>query len=172
MRYFLIGYKGSGKSTMGRMLAKRMNLQFIDLDETIEKLEEKTIPQLYTELGDEGFRIKEWEALRGAVKNDQVVIALGGGAPCHCDNMNLIEKYGEAIYIRHDNDTLISRLKSATSDRPIVLNKSDDELKSYIQDIRSRCEHHYLRAKYIVDGKNLTVDRLIEVLKSKDESQR
>ena len=166
MRYFLIGYKSSGKSTLGRMLARQMNLRFIDLDELIEEREGKTIPQLYNSLGDEGFRIREWEALKEVIQHDDVVVALGGGAPCHCDNMNLIEEYGESIYIRHDNETLISRLKSATGDRPIVLNKTDEELRMYVQDIRNQCEHHYLRAKYIVDGKDLTVAKLIEVLKN------
>ena len=169
MRYFIIGYKSSGKSTMGRKLAERLNLRFIDLDEVIERREKKTIPQLYTELGDEGFRIREWKALKEVVKSDNVVVALGGGAPCNCDNMNLIEKYGEVIYIRLDDDTLVDRLKSATNDRPIVLNKSEDELRFYIRDIRNRCEHHYLRAKYVIDGEDLTVGKLIGTIKGEQK---
>jgi shikimate kinase len=164
LRYFLIGYKSSGKSTIGKKLASRLSLEFVDLDEVIESREGKTVPQLYTELGDEGFRIREWEALLEVVKNDNVVVALGGGAPCHCDNMNLIEKKGEVIYLQLDDDTLVSRLKDATRDRPIVLNKSDEELRSYVKDIRNRCEHHYLRAKYIVRGKDITVDKILKVI--------
>ena len=154
---------------MGRKLAERLNLRFIDLDEVIERREKKTIPQLYTELGDEGFRIREWKALKEVVKSDNVVVALGGGAPCNCDNMNLIEKYGEVIYIRLDDDTLVDRLKSATNDRPIVLNKSEDELRFYIRDIRNRCEHHYLRAKYVIDGEDLTVGKLIGTIKGEQK---
>ncbi len=165
MRYFIIGYKSSGKSTIGRQLAAKINLQFIDLDKVIEKREGKTIPQLYTKLGDEGFRLKEWEALKEVVKSDNVVVALGGGAPCHCDNMNLIEKFGEVIYLRLDDETLINRLKSATADRPIVMNKNDNELRDYIRDIRNHCEHHYQRAKYIIDSQELTVDKLINFIK-------
>lgn len=165
MRYFLIGYKSSGKSTMGRKLANRMGLEFIDLDRVIEKREGKTVPELYTELGDEGFRIKEWKALKEVVKTDNVVVALGGGAPCHCDNMNLIEKYGEVIYLRLDSDTLVSRLKSATTDRPIVLKKTDEELRFYVQDIRNRCEHHYLRAKYVIDSKDISVDKVVSIIR-------
>lgn len=148
-----------------------MNLKFIDLDEIIEKREGKSVPELYTELGDEGFRVKEWEALKEVVKTDNVVVALGGGAPCHCDNMNLIEKYGEAIYLRLDNDTLVSRLKSATVDRPIVLKKTDDELRFYVRDIRSRCEHHYLRAKYVIDSKDISVNKVVDIL-SKGSRQK
>ena len=166
MRYFLIGYKSSGKSTIGKKLAKRLSLGFVDLDDVIEQHEGKAIPQLYSELGETEFRNREWEALLEVVKKDNVVIALGGGAPCHCDNMNLIEKYGDVIYLRLDNDTLVSRLKKATRDRPIVLNKSDEELRHYVTDIRDRCEHHYLRAKYIVEAKDLTVDRILNVIQA------
>lgn len=154
---------------MGKKLAKRLNMEFVDLDDVIEEREQKTIPDLYSELGDEHFRIKEWEALKEVVKRDNLVVSLGGGAPCHCDNMNLIENYGEVIYIHLDNDTLVSRLKDATKDRPIVLNKNDEELRHYVKDIRDRCEHHYLRAKYHIEGKNLTVDKIVEAIQSDND---
>jgi shikimate kinase len=82
--------------------------------------------------------------------------------------MNIIENYGEVIYIHLDNDTLVSRLKDATKDRPIVLNKSEEELRQYVEDIRDRCEHHYLRAKYHVEGKDLTVDKIIDAIQSEN----
>jgi len=161
VRYFIIGYKNSGKTSIGKKLAKRLNMDFVDLDDVIEKREGKSIPALYSELGDDVFRVIEWEALKEVVKKDNLVISLGGGTPCYCDNMNLIEKLGEAIYIRLDNDTLVSRLKEATKDRPIVLNKTDDELRLYVKKIRDRFEHHYLRAKYCIDGRNLSVDKIL-----------
>lgn len=142
-------------------------MEFIDLDDVIEEREGKSIPFLYSELGDDLFRVKEWEALKEVVKRDNLIVSVGGGTPCHCDNMNLIEKYGEVIYLRLDNDTLVSRLKDATKDRPIVLNKSDEDLRIYVKDIRDRCEHHYLRAKYYIDGKDLTVDKIIKVINVK-----
>lgn len=168
MRYFIIGYKNSGKTTIGRKLAVKLDMEFVDLDEVIETREGKSVPEIYIEIGDDGFRLKEWEALQEIVKRDNIVVSLGGGAPCHCDNMNLIENYGEVIYIQLDSDTLVSRLKVATKDRPIVLNKSDEELRHYVEDIREKCEHHYLRAKYYVNGKNITVDRILEVLQTED----
>jgi shikimate kinase len=169
MRYFIIGYKNSGKTSIGKKLAKQLKMEFIDLDDVIEERERKSIPNLYTELGDELFRIKEWEALKEVVNKDNLIVSLGGGTPCHCDNMNLIEKFGEVIYIHLDNDTLVSRLKDATKDRPIVLNKSDEELRHYVNEIRDRCEHHYQRAKYHIEGKNLTVDKIIEAIQSDDK---
>ncbi|MBN1598117.1 MAG: shikimate kinase [Bacteroidales bacterium] len=167
MRYFIIGFKNCGKTTLGKKLARKLNMEFIDLDEEIERRTGKSIPEIYSEEGDTEFRNKEWETLLSVVKNENIVVALGGGAPCHCDNMNLIEKHGEVIYIMLDDDTLVSRLKQATVDRPVVLNKSDEELRDYIKDIRYRCEHHYMRAKYIVEGKNIKIDNIIEILKKK-----
>ncbi len=164
MRLFIIGYKSSGKTTIGKKLAQRLNMEFIDLDDVIELRESKTVPEIYTEKGDAEFRKMEWEALNEIVKKDNIVVSTGGGAPCHCNNMNLMEKYGEVLYIHLDNDTLVSRLKHATKDRPIVLNKSDEELREYVADLRNRCEHHYTRAKYIVEGKDITVERIINAL--------
>jgi shikimate kinase len=165
MRYFIIGFKSSGKTTIGRKLAQRLKMDFIDLDDWIEQREGITVPELYTNLGDEGFRIKEWKALKDVIQKDNVVVSLGGGAPCHCDNMELMEKFGDVIYIKLDNDTLVSRLKAAVKNRPIVMNKSDEELRAYVSDLKNRCEHHYLRAKYIVEGKDLTMERILEALK-------
>jgi len=164
VRYFIIGFKSSGKTTLGKKLANRLNMEFVDLDEVIERREGRIVPDLYTELGDEGFRVKEWEALKETIVKDNLVISMGGGAPCHCDNMNLMERKGEVIYIQLDNDTLVSRLKAAVKDRPIVLNKTDAELRAFVKELRERCEHHYLRAKYIIDGKNLTIDAIMKVL--------
>jgi shikimate kinase len=164
VRLFIIGYKSSGKTTIGKKLAQRLNMEFIDLDHFIEERERKTIPDLYTEIGDTDFRRLEWAALKEIIKKDNIIVSTGGGAPCHCDNMKLMEKYGDVLYIHLDNDTLVSRLKNATKDRPIVLNKTDEELREYINDLRNRCEHHYTRAKFIVEGKGLTVERILGVL--------
>jgi shikimate kinase len=169
VRYFIIGYKSSGKTTIGKKLAVRLNLKFIDLDDVIEKRSGRTIPELYIQEGDIGFRVKEWEALKEIIEEDNLVVSTGGGAPCHCDNMNLMEKFGEVIYLNLDNDTLVSRLKDATKNRPIVLNKTDEQLRQYVDELRDRCEHHYKRAKYIIDGKNLTVDTIIKVLNKKEK---
>jgi shikimate kinase len=164
VRYFIIGFKNSGKTTFGRLLAHRLGLAFIDLDEYIEARENKSIPEIYTRLGDEGFRRLEWKALREVVREDNLVISTGGGAPCHCDNMNLMEEYGDVVYLKVTDETLVVRLKKATADRPIVLGKSEEELRQYITDLRHRCEHHFLRAKYIVNGDSPDVEEVVVLL--------
>lgn len=164
MRYFIIGFKNSGKTTFGRMLANELGLGFIDLDEYMEKREGKGIPEIYTRLGEEGFRRLEWKALKEVVKHDNLVISTGGGAPCHCDNMNLMEQYGDAIYLNVTDETLVNRLMHAAKDRPIVLGKTKEELFRYVADLRNKCEHHYRRARYIVDGERLEMEEILKKL--------
>lgn len=165
MRYFIIGFKNSGKTTLGRKLAEGLGLDFLDLDEFIEAREGKSIPEIYTRLGDEGFRRLEWKALKEAVKNDHMILSTGGGAPCNCDNMSLMEQYGDVIYLKVSDETLVNRLKIAAEDRPIVLGKTEEELRHYITELRRKCEHHFLRARFVVDGENLTMVDLLRELR-------
>ena len=162
MRYFIIGFKNSGKTTFGKQLALWLKMDFLDLDEYLEKKEGRSIPEIYSALGETAFRRLEWKALKEVVHNDHIVISTGGGAPCNCDNMNLMEKHGDVIYLQVSDETLIARLKHAAKDRPVVLGKNEEEIRNYIADIRNRCEHHFRRAKYSINGEN--VDRA-EVLR-------
>ena len=168
MRYFIIGFKSSGKTTTGRKLARKLGMAFIDLDDHIEQMTGRSVPEIFSTEGETEFRNLEWKALKDVVKRDNIIVSTGGGVPCHCDNMNLMEKYGEIIYLRLNNDTLVSRLEKATSDRPIVKNKTRGELYQYIVDLKNECEHHYMRARYIIDGESLKIDKLIETLNRKD----
>jgi shikimate kinase len=165
MRYFIIGFKNSGKTTFGRLLSDRLKTDFLDLDEYIEAREGKSIPEIYTSMGEEKFRRIEWRALKEAVAGHKnIVISTGGGAPCHCDNMSLMEEFGEVIYLKVSDEILLNRLKNAAKDRPIVLGKTTAELQEYISELRDRCEHHYKRAKYIIDGDDPDVEEVIKIL--------
>ncbi len=163
MRIFIIGYKSSGKTTLGRQLADHLGLGFIDLDEVIERLEGKSIPDLYSEEGEEEFRKIEWLTLKKIIKKDDIVVATGGGAPCNCDNMELMEKYGDVLYLKVDDEILLNRLKKLTGVRPIIKNKSDEELREYINDLKKRCEHHYQRAKYTINANNSNVKDIADL---------
>jgi shikimate kinase len=169
MRYFIIGFKNSGKTTFGRKLAERLGFDFTDLDEYLESREHKSIPEIYTQLGEDGFRKLEWKALKEVVHADNIVISTGGGAPCHCDNMNLMEKYGEVVYLKVPDHVLLKRLKKAAVDRPIVLGKTEEELRKYIADLRAKCEHHYLRAKYVVERENPGIEEFIAQLQQPED---
>ena len=165
VRLFIIGYKSSGKTTLGKQLAMGLNLEFIDLDDFIEQQEGKTIPEVFLEAGEEEFRRRERKALRRVILKDDILVSTGGGVPCHLDNMTLMEKHGIIIYLKADDETLVSRLKAAAIDRPIVKGKSEEELRTYLVELRNRCEHYYIRAHIIADGNKTGINDIVELLK-------
>ena len=113
--------------------------------------------------------LKEWKALKNVIKLDHIVVSTGGGAPCNCDNINLMEQNGEVIYLDVDTDTLFKRLKLVANERPILKNKTENELKLYIEQQKNICEPQYLRAKYIIREKVITVEKIVEVLSRKEK---
>ena len=166
MRLFIIGFKSSGKTTFGHALADELGSEFIDTDEYIEDKYGLSIPELYARDGEDSFRRKEWKVLQEIVTIDNIVVSTGGGLACHCDNMNLIEKYGDAVYLKVDNDTLVYRLKVIAPFRPVIKGKTTEELYRHIESLKERCEHHYLRARYILEGKDISVKHLMELMQN------
>lgn len=97
-RIFLIGYMGSGKTTLGKAFARAMQLQFIDLDWYIEERFHKTVQELFAERGEEGFREVERNMLHEAGEFENVVIAAGGGTPCFFDNIDYMNRVGDTVF--------------------------------------------------------------------------
>ena len=90
---------GSGKTTVGKKLAKSLSLSFIDLDDFIQNKYRKTIADIFAEQGEEEFRKIECRALTEVSEIEDVVISTGGGAPCFFDNMNIMNNAGVTLYI-------------------------------------------------------------------------
>ncbi|VAW13324.1 Shikimate kinase I [hydrothermal vent metagenome] len=134
MRVYLVGYMGSGKSTLGRRLSEEMGIQFIDMDDYIEERNHKTIPQIFAEEGENVFREKERTALEELSKFTDVVVATGGGAPCFFDNMELMKKSGTTIFLNIDPEILAERLLDSKIDRPLIKGKSREELIAFINE--------------------------------------
>ncbi len=134
MRIYLVGYMGSGKSTLGRKLSEEMDIQFIDMDDYIEERNHKTIPQIFAEEGENAFREKERMALEELSEFTDVVVATGGGAPCFFDNMELMKKSGITIFLNIDPEILAERLLDSKIDRPLIRGKSREELTAFINE--------------------------------------
>ena len=160
MRIFLIGYMGSGKTTLGRKLAYILQYQFIDLDEYIEKQEGRKINHIFEEDGEDYFRKLERVYLHRVIDKEDLVISTGGGTPCFFDNMNQMNEYGKTIYINIHPKALLPRLLSSPSTRPLLVGKDEKEMLDYVfKTLRSR-EKYYHKAKRIVTGYNLTARKL------------
>ena len=173
IRIFLIGYMGAGKTTLGKAFARAMGLTFVDLDWYIEERFHKTVSQIFTERGEEGFRELEKRMLHEASDFENVVISVGGGTPCFFDTMEYMNQVGETVFLDVDNKVLFRRLKVAKQQRPLLANKTDDELMAFIQEALEKRLPHYTKAKHVFNGELLenrhqiqqSVERLKELLK-------
>ncbi len=163
-RIFLIGYMGSGKTTLGRKLASRLNYDFIDLDHALEEQAGMTIAEYFSSFGETAFRVAESEILKQTAYPENVIISTGGGAPCFFDNMDWMNANGTTLYIKLSPKTLADRLEHGKEARPILRDKHGDELVAFIAEKLTEREPFYTRAKVIIEGLGLTADKAAQVL--------
>ena len=154
-RIFLIGYMGAGKTTLGRPLSRAMNLEFIDLDNFIEARYHKTVKDIFAEVGEEGFRKIEHNSLKEVADYENVVIALGGGTPCFMGNMDIVNRAGVSVYLKPTEEVLLRRLIQGKNKRPLLANKSDEEILAFIREQLAWREPYYLRANIVFESSHL-----------------
>lgn len=142
---------GAGKTTVGKALAEDLGLTFYDLDWYIENRMRKTIKQIFDESGEEGFRKIEHNMLHEVAEFENVIISCGGGTPCFFDNMDYMNKQGETLYLKASPDVLYGHLRMGKSVRPLLLNKTPEEVKVFIQEQLQKREPFYNKAKHILD---------------------
>ena len=155
---------GCGKSTLGRRLAKYAGLQFIDMDHYLEKRNCKSVPQLFEEFGEEGFRVRERKALEELSEFSNVVIATGGGAPCFFDNIDLMNRTGKTIYLNIDSKILAERLLKSKTERPLIKGKSKEELVAFIDETLKKRNVFYTRAQYQIIEPDLDLDEVMKLM--------
>ncbi|WP_321371032.1 shikimate kinase [uncultured Draconibacterium sp.] len=164
MRIYLIGYMGCGKSRMGRLLSEHMGMQFVDMDDYIEERNCRTIPQIFAEDGEDGFRKIERKALEELSEFTDVVIATGGGAPCFFDNIELMNKSGKTIFLNIDPAILADRLLKSKTERPLIKGKSRDELVAFIDDTLKKRKEFYSKARFEITEPDFDLDKLQEMI--------
>ena len=150
-RIMLIGYMGAGKTTVGKALAAELGLRFYDLDWYIESRMRKTVAQLFAELGEEGFRRIERNMLHEVAEFEGVLISCGGGTPCFYDNMQYINQQGLTLYLKASPEVLYKHLKMGKSVRPLLLNKTPEEVQRFISEQLKAREQFYTRAQFTLD---------------------
>lgn len=154
MKYYLVGYMYSGKSTFGRRLAAEKGMDFLDLDRAFEEHYHYTVPRFFAQFGEAAFRKLETKMLHDTASLDNVVIATGGGTPCHGDNMDFILANGTAVYLQMSVDDLTQRALNSRNPRPLMHGLTHDEVRAKIESQIKEREGFYLRAHIILDGVN------------------
>jgi len=150
-RIILIGYMGSGKTTMGKALSKETGMMFYDLDWYIESRMHTTVPQLFTERGEEAFRQIEYNMLHEVGEFEDVIISCGGGTPCFFDNIDYLNQQGDVVYLKADPETLYKHLLMAKVERPLLKDKTPEELIAYIREHLKERAPYYEQARYTLD---------------------
>lgn len=150
-RIILIGYMGSGKTTVGKVLSRELNLPFYDLDWYIENRMHKSIHQIFEEKGEEGFRRIERNLLHEVAEFENVIISCGGGTPCFFDNIGYINQQGESVYLKCRADVLSAHLRMGKTIRPLLLSKTNEEVELFINEQLAQRESFYSQAKHIID---------------------
>lgn len=130
---FLIGYMGCGKSTMGRTVSALTGVPFIDLDNYIERRYHLTVKEIFAQRGEDGFRDIERRMLQEVADFEDVIVACGGGTPCFYDNMDYMNAHGTTVFLNTPIPRLHTRLMRGRHKRPLIANKSDEELLEFIK---------------------------------------
>lgn len=152
-RIFLIGYMGSGKTTIGQLVADRIGYSFIDMDAHIEEKQSKDITKIFVEIGEPGFRILEQQSLHEVAERENVIISTGGGTPCFFDNMEYMNAHGLTIYLRFTAAELVERFTAKNPNkRPLLKNKIGPNLLQFITDGLIEREPFYSQAAYTIEG--------------------
>jgi len=142
---------GSGKTTVGRALAKELDMPFYDLDWYIESRMRKKVSQIFAEQGEEGFRRIERNMLHEVAEFENVVISCGGGTPCFFDNMEYMNSQSQVVWLKASPEVLHKHLLMGKGDRPLLKGKTPDELIAFIREQLQYREQFYSKARYTLD---------------------
>lgn len=162
---FFYGPPGSGKSSLGRALAQRLDLPFWDADREIEQASGKTIPQIFASEGEAGFRMHESQVLHNLPDNGSAVIALGGGALLDARNRQFVERRGRVVCLSAPLNVLHQRLETAQSERPLVSAGEGNTKRVNLQDLEnllSRRAEHYNSFAMRIDTAQLSPEETLK----------
>ena len=151
VRVILIGYMGAGKTTVGKALAADLGLTFYDLDWYITMRYHRSVPEIFAERGEEGFRDLERRMLHEVAEFENVVVSCGGGTPCFFDNMEYMNSLADTVYLKAEPDVLAKHLKMGKGKRPLIEGKTPEELEAYIHESLQAREPYYSQAKHTID---------------------
>ncbi len=165
MRIYLIGYMASGKSNLGRLLAEKLHVQFIDLDYLFEERYKISVLDFFEKYDEHAFRTIERSLLVETTRIEDAVISTGGGTPCFFDNMEIIKRAGTSIYLNWELPALLARLKMVKRKRPLLKNIPPGDLAMNVAAQLLERSYFYNQADISAEGENFDMESLLEVLR-------
>lgn len=157
---------GSGKTTIGKLLAEQLNYSFVDMDAHIEGKQFKTVSQIFAERGETEFRILEQQCLLEVGQFENAIISTGGGAPCFFDNIDFMNAQGLTVYLKLTAEELKERLESSKANkRPLLSERKGEELLQFISEGLAKREPFYNQAALHINGtEEEIVSRICEAI--------
>ncbi len=165
MRYFLIGFMGSGKTYWGGKWSEAFDIKHYDLDEEIEKKEGKNVTAIFEEKGEEAFRKIEKEMLQSFMQKDHFILSCGGGAPCFHKNMKRMNNAGVTIYLKCSAAGLAQRLQKEKETRPLIADVNNEMLEEFIAAKLAQRENFYAKAMYHLPGEHISAENFQKIIR-------
>lgn len=156
MRIILIGFMGVGKTSVGKALAQKLNIDFIDTDCEIEKYANRTIPDIFEIYGENHFRELETKVLKDLIQKDDIIISTGGGIIISKENREILKDEEKIIFLDANAETIIEHLSKEVNKRPLL--KDSENLHRRIDELMSMRYNKYKEVCDIcidVNGKNI-----------------
>ncbi len=169
MKITLLGYMGSGKTTIGKLLSEQHKIPFIDLDHYIEEKIGKSVSEIFDQDGEIFFRLKEHEYLKELLEKDEsFVLSLGGGTPCYAGNMDVIvnKENITSVYLRTSINTIVERLEQEKDSRPLVAKLNKEELHEFVAKHLFERSFFYEKASQKVVTSNKTVAEIVSEIEA------
>ncbi|RSK39362.1 shikimate kinase [Mangrovimonas spongiae] len=164
MNIFLVGYMGSGKSTIGKQLSAILDFNFLDFDNLIEEKEDAIISTIFKNKGEVYFRKQEYKYLLELFKYDNHVVSLGGGTPCYGHNMEQIKAQDNVVtvYLKAKIPTLVDRLILEKEKRPLISHIDDRaSLTEFVGKHLFERSKFYLKSDLVIDVDDLSPEKVV-----------
>jgi shikimate kinase len=168
-RIFLTGYMGAGKTTLGKVLSRKMKLSYIDTDHYIENRYHKKVSDIFATEGETRFREMEHRMLCEVSEFEDIVISTGGGLPCFYDNMEIMNRKGMTVYLDVSAEELAARLQASKTMRPVLQHRSGRELMDFIRENLDKRRPFYEQAQICLNADPMYTECDVKALAEKLE---
>lgn len=168
-KIILVGYMGSGKTTIGKLLSETLGIPFYDLDNLIANEEESSVQNIFSKKGEIYFRKLESKLFRDFINtSNSFVLSIGGGTPCYANNHLILQNDGiDSFYLKNSTEALVNRLKAEKQHRPLISNLSDEDLQDFVRKHLFERSYFYFQSKNTIETENKTAIEVVNAILEK-----